>query len=1048
MIARIINSILPVLAGLFSALPTPARAAEPPRVYAPVLLASEDHPSEAANNTSIGIDRIDQRGNNLDRKYFYERTGMGVSVYVVDTGINLKHNDFGGRAIPLYDYQRSPTDPAFAEGIVDEHGTMVASQIASRTFGVAKNATIYSVRVTSAFNDGTVQNVVDGLETVRQHITGQNDGAVRRPSVVNLSLGFYCRNSSGQISSHGAISDFDRNRIEAKVQEIVNAGAVVVAGTDDDHVNTDFFTPARMGIRSASNGIITVGGTQAVDDGTSMDDSQYVWSGFPVEIHAPAGRDGVLLDNVTPVPKWWQRGLSINTTYGQGGFLKGNSAATPLVTGAVALFLENSGNLPAAQQPAPGTVEQAILNNRSVTPTGTNIVYTGCEFLPPYTENPILDTRWFVKQQYFDFLGRQPDDGGWNFWVGQVDGDPNCQVDREGCFGRVNTSRAFFESIELKSTTFFAYRLHRLTFNDFPNPEHGFTTRTNPRMERLLADARKIGRNVVVLFGNWQAQLEANQRAFVNEWVAGAEFQNLYPEGMNNTTLVQTLYANAQVPIDAVGQQAIQRLDNGEPRGTVLYDIVQSAQLASNDHTTHPDTVHNLWNPMYVLLCYFGYLRRNPDDTPNFNDLSGYNFWLNKLNDQTFVGGNPDLARNEMIRAFIVSIEYKERFFSDPHCDQPPPVPPPDPGDCSYSLSPTSQGFGSGDDSSSFSVNTPSGCSWSATSDSGWVTIISGSGTGGGSVLFSVIFNGSTSSRTGHITVGGQTFTVNQTAPPAQPGAKPADFDGDGISDWFIYRGGAWLYFGPGASGLHSAWTGASSSSCIPAPADYDGDGKVDLSLKCGGAWHFYNADGSYRKGIWTGGVAGDLPVPADYDGDGKADVVVFRGGAWLFFDYATGEYTGGVWTGPGYGTVPLPMDYDGDGRADFTVYQNGAWHFYNHDGTYFKGIWTGGVAGDIPVPGNYHGGGRDEVVVFRGGAWLFFNLDTASYTGGVWTGATPYGGQPLQPAPLDLDGDGTLEFTIYAGGPWHFYNDDGSYLRGVWTGGVADDKPISRRQL
>ena len=51
-------------------------------------------------------------------------------------------------------------------------------------------------------------------------------------------------------------------------------------------------------------------------------------------------------------------------------------------------------------------------------------------------------------------------------------------------------------------------------------------------------------------------------------------------------------------------------------------------------------------------------------------------------------------------------------------------------------------------------------------------------------------------------------------------------------------------------------------------------------------------------------------------------------------------------------------------------------------------------------------------------------------------------------PAPLDLDGDGTLEFTVYGGGPWHFYNDDGSYIRGVWAGGLQGDLPISRRQL
>lgn len=274
-----------------------------------------------------------------------------------------------------------------------------------------------------------------------------------------------------------------------------------------------------------------------------------------------------------------------------------------------------------------------------------------------------------------------------------------------------------------------------------------------------------------------------------------------------------------------------------------------------------------------------------------------------------------------------------------------------------------------------------------------------------------------------------------------------------GTKRWMARRARRWLVagsvvwaFGGAAAALADVWTGESSPSCIPAPADYDGDGDVDLSLKCGGAWHFYNDDGSYLKGIWTGGVAGDLPVPADYDGDGDADVVVFRGGAWLFFDYASGAYTGGVWTGSS--GIPLPLDRNGDGRAEFSVYQNGAWHFYNDNGTYLKGIWTGGLTQDIPVPGDYDGNGEDEVVIFRGGAWLFYDFATGSNIRGVWTGAAPYGGLPLQPAPLDYDGDGSVDFTIFTGGPWHFYRDDGTYLRGVWTGGVPDDRALSHRLL
>ena len=273
---------------------------------------------------------------------------------------------------------------------------------------------------------------------------------------------------------------------------------------------------------------------------------------------------------------------------------------------------------------------------------------------------------------------------------------------------------------------------------------------------------------------------------------------------------------------------------------------------------------------------------------------------------------------------------------------------------------------------------------------------------------------------------------------------RPADFRAAGVSQTVVYREGAWVNYSAPQGGV---WTGQTSPSCIPAPADYDGDGVAEMAMLCNGAWSFYNPDGTLKKAIWTSHVPGDLPVPADYDGDGDDDVVVYRGGAWRFFDYATGNFIRGVWTAPGPNTIPVPGDYDNDGKADLSVYQGGPWHFYNADGTYLKGIWTGGVAGDIPVPGDYTIDGKDEVVIFRGGAWVFFDFITKAHLRGVWTGAATWKGLPLQPAPLDTDGDGTVEFTVFAGGPWHFFNDNGSYWRGVWTGGVAGDQPISRRQ-
>jgi hypothetical protein len=273
--------------------------------------------------------------------------------------------------------------------------------------------------------------------------------------------------------------------------------------------------------------------------------------------------------------------------------------------------------------------------------------------------------------------------------------------------------------------------------------------------------------------------------------------------------------------------------------------------------------------------------------------------------------------------------------------------------------------------------------------------------------------------------------------------SAPADFTGDGVSDYMIYSGGAWI----DNSHNTGVWTGEPSSTCIPAPADYDGDAVADFAILCDGAWHFYNPDGSYKKGIWVGNIAGQFPVPADYNGDGKDEVVIYRGGLWLAYDYNSGAATWTVNTGVMSDAVPVPMDYDGDGTADFTVYRLArAWHFYTDYGAYVKGIWIGIVDG-IPVPGDYNADGKEDVAVFAGGgAWHFFDFDTLQYHG-VWTGVNSYNGDPVQPAPTDYDGDGTVDFTVYAGGPWNFWNDDGSYNKGVWCGGVPGAQAISRKQ-
>ena len=156
---------------------------------------------------------------------------------------------------------------------------------------------------------------------------------------------------------------------------------------------------------------------------------------------------------------------------------------------------------------------------------------------------------------------------------------------------------------------------------------------------------------------------------------------------------------------------------------------------------------------------------------------------------------------------------------------------------------------------------------------------------------------------------------------------------------------------------------------------------------------------------------------------------------------------------GTAAGTIEVPVlgDTLGENDEQFEAVLTGAsgavlGSKYALAGAYLRGIWTGGVAGDLPVPADYDGDGKDDIVVFRGGAWLFYSYQTGLQTGGVWTGDPPLwpGFTHSFPYPADFDGDGKADFSIYSGGPWHFFNPDGSYRKGIWTGGVPGDLPVA----
>lgn len=246
--------------------------------------------------------------------------------------------------------------------------------------------------------------------------------------------------------------------------------------------------------------------------------------------------------------------------------------------------------------------------------------------------NDIDDSHYFVEQHYRDFFDREADDSGLDFWEHQI---MNCGDDshcRE--VARINTSGAFFLSIEFQETGYLLYRFHKSSFA------------TMPDRNNFIIEMQAIAQGVVVGQAGWQEKLEENKRQAAERWANRPDFRARF-DGKSNSQFVDELFANAGV---TPGQQErgdlISRLDSAlETRGSALRKVSENADFSRQEK-----------NPAFVLMQYFGYLHRNPNEGPD-HDWSGFNFWLRKLDDN---GG--DFHRAEMVKAFLVAGEYRDRF--------------------------------------------------------------------------------------------------------------------------------------------------------------------------------------------------------------------------------------------------------------------------------------------------------------------------------------------------------------------------------------------------
>ncbi|MBA2524435.1 MAG: PD40 domain-containing protein, partial [Pyrinomonadaceae bacterium] len=279
---------------------------------------------------------------------------------------------------------------------------------------------------------------------------------------------------------------------------------------------------------------------------------------------------------------------------------------------------------------------------RRILTQGTNfswqpLVLTSCP-------NPIDCADSFVRQHYLDFLNREPDGSGLAFWNSEIDlcgTDPGCIEAK-----RINVSAAFFISIEFQETGYLVYRMYKSSYGNLAGASVLLT------LSEFLPDTRAIGQGVVVNQPGWETVLEDNKQAFTAEFVQRSRFTSVFPTSLTPEQFVDQLFINAAVtPSSTDRALAINEFGGAGTSADAAARARALRRVAENSTLKQQE-----FNRAFVLMQYFGYLRRNPNDAPDMNFV-GYDFWLNKLNQF-----NGNFVEAEMVKAFIGSGEYRQRF--------------------------------------------------------------------------------------------------------------------------------------------------------------------------------------------------------------------------------------------------------------------------------------------------------------------------------------------------------------------------------------------------
>lgn len=283
-----------------------------------------------------------------------------------------------------------------------------------------------------------------------------------------------------------------------------------------------------------------------------------------------------------------------------------------------------------------GVVKVAVPHVRTATPVDGGPLFDSTAGASG--NNPLNNAQFFVQQHYYDYLNREPDPAGLDFWTREI---TQCGID-EQCVEvkRINVSAAFFFSMEFEATGGFAIRVQRAAFG-----RKSSEASSRISYAQFTADSRFIGNGVVQGQAGSQAQLDSNRAAYIHQVVTSPQFVSSHPLNMTPDQYVDALFATAGIsPTSTEHANAMSAYSAGG-RESALMVVSDSESLKEVE-----------FRPSFVLLQYFGYLRRNPTDAPDNND-SGYQFWLNKLNNF-----NGNFQQAEMVKAFLLSSEFRSRF--------------------------------------------------------------------------------------------------------------------------------------------------------------------------------------------------------------------------------------------------------------------------------------------------------------------------------------------------------------------------------------------------